>query len=82
MGGQRFTYLGYNGKTLSKIDQILVCRVFGKWPDAKVTAMPRDGCSSHTPLLQTGFVDFVRGLFNSFVFQGPVDRRLAAKLNG
>lgn len=52
MGGQRFTYMWGNGKSLSKIDRILVCQqFFNNWPGAILTALPRDGRSDHSPLL-------------------------------
>ena len=48
---------------LSKIDQLLVCNNFlGRWPQATLTALLREGMTDHCPLL----------LKTSIVNQGPI----------
>lgn len=66
--GTRFTYLWGRGEKLSKIDRILVCDDFlNRWPNAKLTALPREGWSDHTPLLlQSVASDFGPSPFRFF----------------
>lgn len=52
MGGQKYTHMWGNGRSLNKIDRVLVCHKFMNiWPMVSFTAMPQEGRSDHTPLL-------------------------------
>ncbi|KAJ0527046.1 putative RNA-directed DNA polymerase [Helianthus annuus] len=51
MGGCDFTYMPYNGSSMSKIDRVLVCEDFMcLWPYAKCIALNRY-LSDHSPIL-------------------------------
>ncbi|GJV30474.1 putative RNA-directed DNA polymerase, partial [Tanacetum coccineum] len=51
MGGRKFTRMDKHGTKLSKIDRILMSHHFtSKWPNAQLTALPRD-LSDHCPLV-------------------------------
>lgn len=60
MGGRRFTRMSKDCSKLSKIDRILVSSHFvAKWPNAQLTAIPRE-FSDHCPLvLKSAVIDFV-----------------------
>ncbi|XP_021995911.1 uncharacterized protein LOC110893098 [Helianthus annuus] len=53
MGGAKFTYINSDGSKQSKLDRILVCDGFmEKWPNARLTALPREKLDHRPVILQ------------------------------
>ncbi|KAJ0927692.1 putative AP endonuclease 1, Endonuclease/exonuclease/phosphatase superfamily [Helianthus annuus] len=58
-GGAKFTYITPDGSKQSKLDRILVCDGFmDKWPNAKLTALPREKLDHRPLILQVNSDDF------------------------